>query len=109
MAGEFPQQRSRASVQPGGRRPAPGELAIVQAFINTHYDLEIEHGADLLGTSAALASWLAACGLVNAPVEVGASDLGFARRRSSAPYCSPRAGEWPICSRSRQRHRWRSR
>jgi predicted RNA-binding Zn ribbon-like protein len=78
MAGESQQQRVRASVQPGGRRPAPGELAIVQAFINTHYDLEIEHGADLLGAPAALARWLAACGLVKAPVEVGASDLGRA-------------------------------
>ena len=78
MAGESEQQRLRSSVQPGGRRPAPGELAVVQAFINTHYDLEIEHGSDLLGTPAALARWLAACGLVKAPVEVGASDLGRA-------------------------------
>jgi Putative stress-induced transcription regulator len=44
--------------QPGGRAPAPGELALVQAFINSHYDLELDHGAELLATPAALARWL---------------------------------------------------
>ena len=28
-----------AGPQPGGRDPAPGELALVQAFVNTHFDL----------------------------------------------------------------------
>jgi len=28
------------SAQPGGRTPAPGQLALVQAFINSHYSLE---------------------------------------------------------------------
>jgi predicted RNA-binding Zn ribbon-like protein len=46
-------------LQPGGRRPAPGELALVQAFINSHYDLEFNHGADLLGSAAAAERWLA--------------------------------------------------
>ncbi len=45
MAGE-----SAFSVQPGGRRPAPSELALVQAFINSHYDLEVNHGAELFAT-----------------------------------------------------------
>lgn len=44
--------------QPGGRRPAPGGLGLVQAFINTHFDLEYEHGADLLATPASLVAWL---------------------------------------------------
>jgi predicted RNA-binding Zn ribbon-like protein len=48
----------RSSKQPGGRAPAPGELALVQAFINTHYDLEYEHGAELLGAPGALQRWL---------------------------------------------------
>ena len=47
-----------SSPQPGGRVPAPGELALVQAFINSHYDLELEHGADLLATPARLAAWM---------------------------------------------------
>jgi predicted RNA-binding Zn ribbon-like protein len=46
-------------VQPGGRRPAPGELALVQAFINSHHDLEVERGADLFATPDALARWIA--------------------------------------------------
>src|SRR5437588_5866511 len=45
-------------IQPGDRAPAPGELALVQAFINSHYDLEFEHGADLFATPDALAAWL---------------------------------------------------
>jgi predicted RNA-binding Zn ribbon-like protein len=49
---------SRPAVQPGGRSPAPGELALVQSFVNTHYDLQIEHGAELLATPSALADWL---------------------------------------------------
>lgn len=47
------------AIQPGGRAPAPGELALVQSFINSHYDLEVEHGRDLFATPAALASWIA--------------------------------------------------
>jgi predicted RNA-binding Zn ribbon-like protein len=45
-------------LQPGGRPPAPGELGLVQAFINTHYDLVREHGAEVLATPAALGRWL---------------------------------------------------
>ena len=49
--------------QPGARPPAPGPLALVQAFINSHYDLEVDHGADLFGTPAALRAWLHGHGL----------------------------------------------
>jgi predicted RNA-binding Zn ribbon-like protein len=49
--------------QPGGRERAPGALALVQSFINSHYDLELEHGADLFATSASLADWLKRRGL----------------------------------------------
>ena len=48
----------RCSPQPGGRLPAPGELVLVQAFINSHFDLEYDRGADLLATPAALMRWL---------------------------------------------------
>jgi predicted RNA-binding Zn ribbon-like protein len=50
--------------QPGGRRPAPAELALVQAFINTHYDLEFDHGADLIASSAGLSAWIGRSGLL---------------------------------------------
>jgi predicted RNA-binding Zn ribbon-like protein len=53
------------AVQPGGRPPAPGDLALVQGFINTHYDLEIEHGTELLATPAGLSRWLGARDLID--------------------------------------------
>jgi predicted RNA-binding Zn ribbon-like protein len=56
----------RSSPQPGGRAPAPGELALVQSFINSHHDLEIEWGADLFATPEALAAWLARRDLIAA-------------------------------------------
>ena len=62
-------------MQPGGRPPAPGDLALVQAFINSHYDLEVEHGAELLATPAALARWLARRGLIGARATAGQADL----------------------------------
>jgi hypothetical protein len=55
----------RPLVQPGGRDPAPGPLALVQAFVNTHYDLEIVHGAELLATPSALRGWLVGHALID--------------------------------------------
>jgi predicted RNA-binding Zn ribbon-like protein len=49
--------------QPGDRSPAPGELVCVQAFINSHYDLERDHGADLFASPASLWDWLVRRGL----------------------------------------------
>jgi predicted RNA-binding Zn ribbon-like protein len=45
---------------PAERTPAPGDLALVQAFVNTN---DIEGGDERLGDPEALASWLAATGL----------------------------------------------
>jgi predicted RNA-binding Zn ribbon-like protein len=75
MAGENLQSRLRSSRQPGGRPPAPGVLEPVQAFINTHYDLERDHGAELLCTPRALGDWLACCGLLTDPARLGDRDL----------------------------------
>jgi predicted RNA-binding Zn ribbon-like protein len=52
-----------AGPQSGGRRPAPGRLALVQAFANSFYDLEHQRGTDLFETPAGLAAWLAVRGL----------------------------------------------
>lgn len=49
--------------QSGGRPGAPGRLGLVQAFVNTHFDLVHEWGADVLTTPAGLAGWLEARGL----------------------------------------------
>ena len=62
------------AVQPGGRSPAPGELALVQAFINSFFDLEVERGADLFATPDRLAAWLAARGLLPARTTLRARD-----------------------------------
>jgi predicted RNA-binding Zn ribbon-like protein len=60
--------------QPGGRRPAPGELALVQAFINSHYDLDLEHGADLFATHETLAAWLRRRGMLAVGESVTSKD-----------------------------------
>ncbi len=70
MAGE-----SAFSVQPGGRRPAPGALALVQAFINSHYDLELNHGAELFASPATLRRWLRGHDLLDASEAVSDTDL----------------------------------
>jgi predicted RNA-binding Zn ribbon-like protein len=67
--------RARSLVQPGGRAPAPGELALVQSFMNSYFDLEVEHGADLFATPAALADWLAGRGLMTRADALGRGDL----------------------------------
>ena len=77
MAGETRTTRERRhpSLQPGGRAPAPGELAIVQAFVNSHYDLEVNHGAELLASPDALGRWLRRHGLLRRGVAPDESDL----------------------------------
>ena len=46
-----------AGPQPGDRAPAPGELALVQAFVNTHYDLA-GGGGETLESPERLSAWL---------------------------------------------------
>jgi predicted RNA-binding Zn ribbon-like protein len=61
--------------QPGGREPAPGALALVQAFINTHYDLASERGGEMLDSPSALHGWLAARELIDSDHAVDHDDL----------------------------------
>jgi len=65
--------------QPGNREPAPGELAVVQAFVNTHYDLTAEHGGELLVDGPALAGWLRARSLLDDDAELGDADVRRAK------------------------------
>jgi predicted RNA-binding Zn ribbon-like protein len=65
----------RGPVQPGGREPAPGTLELVQAFINTHYDLVHNHGAEVLSSPVALRDWLSGRGLLDPRAPVAAADL----------------------------------
>jgi predicted RNA-binding Zn ribbon-like protein len=61
-------------VQPGGRAPAPGGLALVQSFVNSHYDLEVDHGADLLATPGGATRWLRRHRLIKDDVTVDEDD-----------------------------------
>jgi predicted RNA-binding Zn ribbon-like protein len=64
-----------AGPQPAGREPAPGSLGLIQAFVNTHYDLEGDHGAEILSSPRALRDWLTARGLVDRSLELTRADL----------------------------------
>ena len=65
----------RGSPQPGGRVAAPGRLGLLQAFINTHFDLVDEWGADILATPAGLRRWLADHGLLASRTRATTADL----------------------------------
>ena len=62
--------------EPGGRPPAPGALATVQAFINT---FDIEDDEDDLTGPAALTAWLRDHGLLDGATQADGSDLERAR------------------------------
>jgi predicted RNA-binding Zn ribbon-like protein len=64
------------SIEPGGREPAPGELRVVQQFINS---LDIEAGVDDLDSPAALSGWLSDHGLARPGMRLTTGDLERAR------------------------------
>jgi predicted RNA-binding Zn ribbon-like protein len=61
--------------QPGGRKPAPGELALVQAFLNTRWNLAGQDQGEMLVSPAALHDWLDAHGLIEARDRLDPRDL----------------------------------
>jgi hypothetical protein len=63
------------SLQPGGREEAPGELALVQAFVNSHYDIEVKGGGELLASLAMLREWLAARDLIDPRERLNQGDV----------------------------------
>jgi len=64
----------RDEEQPGGRAPAPGGLAVVQAFVNTN---DIEGGEEQLSDPGALSAWLSHAGLC--PKGSRATQVEFSR------------------------------
>ena len=48
---------NRSELQPGDRPPAPGDLWLVQAFVNSRWDLERDL-QDEFGDREGLATWL---------------------------------------------------
>lgn len=78
LTGEIPGRRVDApSVppQPGGRPAAPGDVGLLQAFLNTHFDIVTEHGADLLATRARARRWLSEQGLLAPGARITRADL----------------------------------
>ena len=65
-----------ASVQPGGRAPAPEGLELVQAFVNT---VDREHGPDLLDDDAAWGAWCARRGFDPSPRDAARDVRGALR------------------------------
>src|SRR5437660_164289 len=63
-----------AGPQPGDREPAPAELGLVQAFVNSHWDLEADFGTDLFATPDSLRAWLLRRRLVAPGTRVGRRD-----------------------------------
>src|SRR3954468_6408708 len=59
--------RFDAGRQPAGRAPAPGRLALVQAFLNTFWDLDA-HGTERWADAAAYGHWLAERSFGGGPV-----------------------------------------
>ena len=62
--------------QPGGRDPAPDNLALVQAFVNTN---DIEGRRDELASPELMRAWLVDHGLLDADEPVSADDFVGAR------------------------------
>jgi len=60
--------------QTGGRRPAPGDLALVQAFVNSRWDLDREL-QDRFADPAALERWLVEHQLLEPGASLGPADL----------------------------------
>ena len=58
--------------QPGGRRPAPAGLALVQAFLNS---VDLEDGPEAFDSPAALRAWLAGHGLLAGDAALDVTDL----------------------------------
>ena len=87
-----------SSSEPGGRRPAPGALAQVQAFVNTN---DREAGHDVLDSPARLRAWLnEKAGLDVGPVTrrqyVRAIALREAMRALAIANAGGRAGPEPL-------------
>jgi predicted RNA-binding Zn ribbon-like protein len=57
---------------PSHRQPAPGDLEVIRAFVNT---LDVEDSVDALDTPKALVEWLAARGLVEPGARATRADV----------------------------------
>jgi predicted RNA-binding Zn ribbon-like protein len=63
-----------AERQPGGRAPAPGQLRLVQSFVNSRWDLDCDL-EEQLANPAALGRWLVAHRLLDSGARIGSAGL----------------------------------
>jgi predicted RNA-binding Zn ribbon-like protein len=78
LTGKYPvtgEKHHAPDPQPGGRRRAPGDLALVQAFLNTRWDLTAQDQGETLVSRAALHDWLEARGLIGERDRLDPRDL----------------------------------
>ncbi|HEV2061524.1 MAG TPA: CGNR zinc finger domain-containing protein [Solirubrobacteraceae bacterium] len=66
------EQRFVSDQPPSHRQPAPGDLEVIRAFVNT---LDVEDERDELDTPEALVAWLAERGLVDPQTAATRADL----------------------------------
>jgi predicted RNA-binding Zn ribbon-like protein len=66
-----------ADRQPGERAPAPGELGLVQSFVNSGWDPYRDH-EEQLNDPSELSRWLARRGLLEREIRLTKADLGRA-------------------------------
>jgi predicted RNA-binding Zn ribbon-like protein len=67
--------------EPGERAPAPGELRLLQLFLNS---VDIEAGTDGFATVSGFRSWLLGCGLIRRNVPVSEPDRALGARTREA-------------------------
>jgi predicted RNA-binding Zn ribbon-like protein len=65
--------RTDRGPQPGDRRPAPGDLELVQTFLNSRWDLTSRNEEELVSPGA-VSTWLVEHGLVDRRYALTASD-----------------------------------
>ena len=66
---------NRQQEEPGGRQPAPGALATVQAFVNS---VDLEDGIERFDHPSSLSAWLAERGLLDPDAILDDDDLSRA-------------------------------
>ena len=69
-----PTARVDRGPQPGNRRPAPGDLELVQTFLNSRWDLTSRNEEEL-ASPGAVSTWLVEHGLFDRPRPLTESDL----------------------------------
>ena len=80
---ERDKRRIGEQLEPGGRPKAPGRLALLQRFVNTH-NHDFPDDWDRIGTAARATAWLRETGLVGTGERVSAAEVARLRELREA-------------------------